>query len=370
MNKSHSRKPKVLNVGFHPPPPGGMAIFINNFEKSEIKDSFDLRGFDTDYPRWLKRFRPLTVLYLPIMYLHYIWILTVFKPDIVHIHTPAYNSFYKHILFLKITRERNIPAALHIHAGKFKEFYDNLKKSKQRDVCRKLADANLLIVLSNYWKEFFTDLYSAEKIRVVENGILVDIFCPLEDKKQSAGNKFLYVGRVLQQKGMDELLEACHQVFKIHPDAHLTIAGGEDVAKYSSKAEKMGISKNVTFTGEIVGKTLIELYQKSDIFVLPSHAEGMPLVLLEAMSTGLACIATDVGAIPEVLKPSGGSIIPPKDVDALRDAMLHLVGKPDIQKEMGEENREIINRYFSFSNVAENMKGIYDEMIINCKPLG
>ncbi|MBU1022702.1 glycosyltransferase family 4 protein, partial [bacterium] len=244
MNKSHSRKPKVLNVGFHPPPPGGMAIFIENFENSEIRDFFDLRGFDTDYPRWLKRFRPLTVLYLPIMYLHYIWILAVFKPDVVHIHTPAFNSFYKHALFLKITRERDIPVALHIHAGKFKEFYDNLKKSKQRDVCGKLADANLLIVLSNYWKDFFADLYPVEKIRIVENGIPVHVYCPGEDLSPSNGKNFLYVGRVLQQKGMDELLDACLEVFRIYPDAHLTIAGGEDVAHYSSKAEKMNISKH------------------------------------------------------------------------------------------------------------------------------
>lgn len=364
MVKSQSRKPKVLNVGFHPPPPGGMAIFIDNFEKSEIKNQFNIRGFDTDYPRWLKRFRPLTVLYLPIMYLHYIWILNAFKPDAVHIHTPAYNSFYKHALFLKITRERDIPVALHIHAGKFKEFYDALRDQKKRDVREKLSQANLLIVLSDFWKDFFADLFPAEKIRVVENGIPVDVFCPASEISTSDGMQFLYTGRVLQQKGMDELLEAFREVIRSYPDAKLTIAGGEDVARYNRKAEKLGISNNITFTGEIVGKTLIELYQNSDIFVLPSHAEGMPLVLLEAMSVELACIATDVGAIPEVLTASGGIIIPPKDIEALKNAMLQLVGESEIQNRMGKENRKKIEENYSFGNVAEKMKLVYDELII------
>ena len=364
MSKQNSRKPKVLNVGYHPPPPGGMANFIDNFEKSAIKDLYQIRGFDTDYPRCLKKLRPMTVLYLPIMYLHYLWVLITYRPDVVHIHTPAFNAFYKHAIFVKMARERKIPIAFHIHAGKFKEFYDNLKESRKRDIRDKLRQANLLVVLSNYWMEFFTDLYPAEKIRVVENGIPVDKFSPASQPAQSKGVNFIYVGRLLGQKGIDELLEAAHEVFKIYPDSHLTIVGGEKAARFKRKSDELEISNNVSFTGEVVGNNLIELYQNADIFVLPSHAEGMPLVLLEAMSVGLACIATDVGAIPEMLHASGGIIIPPKDVDALTNAMLELANNPDKVYSMGKENRKIIERDFSFDVVAMKMQKIYDELIL------
>lgn len=364
MPKQNPRKPKVLNVGYHPPPPGGMANFIDNFEQSGIKNLYQIRGFDTDYPRWLKKLRPLTVLYLPIMYLHYLWALITFQPDVIHVHTPAFNAFYKHAVFVKIARERKTPVAFHIHAGKFKEFYDNLKESGKRDVRKKLKQANLLIVLSNYWKDFFTGLYPSEKIRIVENGIPVDKFSPADKANRTKSLNFIYVGRLLEQKGIDELLEAAHEVFRIYPDSHLTIAGGEEVARFKRKSDKLGLSENVTFTGEVVGNSLIELYQSANIFVLPSHAEGMPLVLLEAMSVGLACIATDVGAIPEVLNDSGGIIIPPKDVHALNNAMLELAGNPDKVNSMGIENRNIILRDFSFDVVAEKMRIIYDELIL------
>ena len=154
MTPAKARKPKVLNVGFHPPPPGGMANFIDNLEKSKIKDFYTIRGFDSDHTKWINRFRPLAWLYLPFMYLNYWMVLLSYKPDLVHIHSPGYGSFYKHEIFTRLAKARDIPVVLHIHAGKFIEFYDNLSRRRQKDVRKKLAQADLLIVLSGFWQEF------------------------------------------------------------------------------------------------------------------------------------------------------------------------------------------------------------------------
>jgi glycosyltransferase involved in cell wall biosynthesis len=373
MKEQLSRKPFVLNTGFHPPPPGGMANFIVALEKSSLRDYYSLTGFDTDHTKWMRKFRPLALLYLPILYLRYWFTLTASRPEAVHLHTPAFKSFYKHCIFLGMAHSKNIPVVMHIHAGKFREFFENLNRKHQQDVIKKLSEADLLIVLSQYWFEFFSNLIPSEKIRIVENGIPLHLFKKPADVNSKTGKRFLFVGRIHPEKGMDELIDAFSQILQIHPDAELRIVGGEKVARfdkqeiYLNKCSGLGISERVIFTGQLTGIDLVKQYFESDVFVLPSHAEGMPLVLLEAMASSLPCIATSVGAIPEVLNSTaipGGFIIPPRNADALKDKMLYLLENPDKHQAMGAENRKIVESRFSFDIVAEKIRRIYDELVI------
>jgi len=369
MTIENKRIPKVLIVGPHPPPPGGMANFIHNLESSNLRDSYEIHGFDTDYPRFLKRFRPLTLIWLPFMYLQYYYVLRTLNPDIVHVNTPSFNSFYKHSLFVTMAKSQSLPVVLHIHGGKFKDFYDGSNESGKANISRRLRKADRLIVLSESWREFFRTLCPDEIIRVVENGIPLDVFAPSENLKNRKGLNFIFVGEVRSAKGMDELLDAFSQLIKKRTDWKLTIVGSGQIDKYRKIVDESGISLNVQFAGEKTGRDLTKLYSESDIFVFPSHSEGMPLVVLEAMAMKLAIIASSVGSIPEILDKAGGILIPPKDSNALENAIESLIGNVDKINSMGGINKKTIENRFSFDRVSEQIGKIYEELTTPSKTL-
>lgn len=364
MMSGKSRKPKALIVGPHPPPPGGMANFIENLESSSLRDFYKVQGFDTDYPRSIKGTKVLEILYLPVMYLRFIISLFIF-PDVVHVHTPSFNSFFKHMLFVNLAKGRGIPVLLHIHGGRFKEFYDSSSDKQKRRIRGMLSQPDLVAVLSDEWLKFFSTIIDSKHIRVIENGVPVKQFTSGDPGCKSSGVKILFVGAVKESKGVDDLLQAVVPVCHAHPETHLTIVGDGDLNRYKKIANEKGIQKNVHFTGVLTGDDLIKKYNDADIFVLPSHAEGMPLVLLEAMSMKLACIATNVGAIPGILKPEGGILVNVKDVEALTCAILKLVENPDLVRSMGDFNRNLIEREYSFDKTAEKIRNAYDELIIH-----
>jgi glycosyltransferase involved in cell wall biosynthesis len=350
-------------VGPHPPPPGGMANFIQNLESSSLKNIFQIEGFDSDYPRFLKKLRPLTLLWLPFMYLQYLYILSARRPSLVHVNTPSFSSFYKHMVFVTLAKSRSIPVVLHIHGGRFRDFYENSSGSAQLNIRRKLALADRLIVLSNKWAEFFITLCPGDRIRVVENGIPLEKFKPPTKIEKRKGTNFIFVGEVKPAKGMDELLDAFSRLAKNNPDYKLVVVGSGKIERYRKFAKELGIESNFRFMGERTGDELVRLYSEADIFIFPSHSEGMPLVVLESMAMKLAVIATSVGSIPEILSKEGGILVPPKDSSALENAIKALAGNVNRINSMGEANRKIIETRFSFERVVEQLRVIYIELI-------
>jgi glycosyltransferase involved in cell wall biosynthesis len=365
MMSGTSRRPKALIVGPHPPPPGGMANFIANLKSSRIVDFYSIRGFDTDYPRSIKGTRILEILYLPVMYLRYAITLLFNSPDLVHVHSPSFNSFFKHTLFASFAKGRGIPVLLHIHGGRFRDFFNASSDKRKKRIRELLSKPDLLAVLSDEWKEFFSEITDSKNIRVIENGVPLERFTPVDHGSKSSGVKILFVGAVKESKGVDDLLQAIVTVCQKHPEIQLAIVGGGDLNKYEKIATEKGINKNIHFTGVLTGDDLVKKYSDANIFILPSHAEGMPLVLLEAMSMKLACIATNVGAIPGILKPEGGILINPKDIEALTNSMLKLVENPELVRSMGDFNRNLVEREYSFNKTAEKIRKAYDELIIH-----
>jgi glycosyltransferase involved in cell wall biosynthesis len=365
MSSGKSHRPKVLIVGPHPPPPGGMANFIENLESSRIVDFYTIRGFDTDYPRSIKGTRLLEILYLPVMYLRYTITLLFNSPDVVHVHTPSYNSFFKHMIFVSLAKGRGIPVLLHIHGGRFKDFFNSSSEKQKERIRRLLSKPDLLAVLSDEWKGFFSGITDSKNIRVIENGVSLERFTPAYPASKSTGVNLLFVGEVKESKGVDDLLQAFVPVCQKHAGIQLTIVGGGDLNRYEKIADEKGIKKNVHFTGVLTGDDLVEKYIDANIFVLPSHAEGMPLVLLEAMSMKLACIASNVGAIPGILKPEGGILINPKDIESLTNSIIMLVENPELVCSMGDFNRTLVEREYSFDITAEKVRKAYDELIIH-----
>jgi len=215
-----------------------------------------------------------------------------------------------------------------------------------------------------------------EKVIALENSVDFDFFAnvsitKVEAKKKLIGvptDAFVYgtVARFGLYKGHSFLIKAFERVRKKVPSAHLILAGDgllkEEIQKQAAKAS---LDDSVHFLGR--RDDIPKLLRAMDAFVLPSiGSEGMPLVILEAMAAGVPCIASSLSGIPEVIDSSDvGFLVPPRDSDALAEAMITLANAPE-QKLKGiiERAKERIRTNFNHDVVMKKLGNTY-EMEIN-----
>jgi len=156
--------------------------------------------------------------------------------------------------------------------------------------------------------------------------------------------RMLFLGQVNEAKGVFDLIGAIAIVAKKRRDRlHVTIAGHGDLTPAKALVDQLGIAANVTFPGWVGPEQRDAYLAQSDVFLLPSYFEGLPMSLLEAMSWGLPSIATSVGGIPDVLDDDvEGLLIEPGDIGALAAAILRMIDDPAICQRLGRAARRRI----------------------------
>lgn len=151
----------------------------------------------------------------------------------------------------------------------------------------------------------------------------------------------LYVGYLRHEKGVLYLLEALRYLININENIYLTIVGtGEMENELITLTNELDLQKHVDFKGFIpIGEKLFKEYEKHDIFILPSISEGTPRVLLEAMSKGLAIVATNVGGIPFTIKNGyNGLLVNPKNSIEIKDAIQTLIENHELRERLRENS--------------------------------
>ena len=174
------------------------------------------------------------------------------------------------------------------------------------------------------------------------------------------------VARLVEEKGYLELFEAFKDVLLKFPDTLLLIVGPKEPEKKDrinpSIAKKYNIQKNTLFLGERFD--VDEIYPLMDIFVLPTHREGVGASILEASSMERPVIATNVGGCPEAIDDNKtGILIPLKDVKKLSEAIIYLFDNPEIAKEMGQCGRQKILKEFNQKLIFDILKTEYQWLI-------
>lgn len=151
----------------------------------------------------------------------------------------------------------------------------------------------------------------------------------------------LFVGRLAAVKGVPVLFEALRDLLPEHPGLHLTLVGdGPDRDGLERAARAMGLAPHLTFAGYRSQSEVAGLLAQSTALVLPSFAEGVPVVLMEAMAARLPVITTRIAGVPELVEHGkSGLVVAPGDVVALRDALSEILGNGDTRRAMGEAGR-------------------------------
>ncbi len=166
--------------------------------------------------------------------------------------------------------------------------------------------------------------------------------------------RFLFVGRLVSQKGLDVLFRALSNLRDQH-DWTLTIAGeGPLKDELARAAQGLRLSERIVFRGWLERDHLPAVYKDADVFVLPSRDEGMPNAMLEAMAAGLPVIGSRVSGIEEVVTDNyNGLLIEPDDADALTNALKTVIEDRDKTFALGQAARELVEKQYSWDLIAD-----------------
>jgi glycosyltransferase involved in cell wall biosynthesis len=211
------------------------------------------------------------------------------------------------------------------------------------------------------------------KIRVIHNGVDVDKFKPAsykrKIKKELGFNPddiaILSVGRLYARKGLFTLIESMPTVVHRFPSAKFIISGkgqSNEMKKLIDHATRLGVNENIVFTGYFPDSKLPKLYQAADVFAFSTFYENLPFAVLEALSSGLPVVTTNVGGLPEMIESGkNGFLVQPFSSRELADKILYLLEHPDASSEMAFLARKVIEERFDWRLIVQKVLKVYDE---------
>ena len=245
------------------------------------------------------------------------------------------------------------------------------------------AHADVIVALSQALED---DLRSQSRVRAeilqIPNGVDTERFHPARgDERARARQRFglpadafviASVAMLYPRKNVVALVRAAARM-KTRPVC-VALAGppGPDPAYLAElDREIAALPEGVTarILGSLDADALAELQRGSDLFALLSRAEGLPNALLEAMSSGLACVASDIPGAADVLRDGGGVLVPLDDDEGLAATLDGIAGSPEEQRRLGEEARRLIEERYAFDRIAQRYRAVYEAMLAG-RPAG
>ncbi|MEO0101218.1 MAG: glycosyltransferase family 4 protein [candidate division WOR-3 bacterium] len=233
-----------------------------------------------------------------------------------------------------------------------------------------LSQSDAITAISNYGASLIREVLPDEKKRIV----IVPFGAAIEVKKIKREEKnpipqLLFVGRLVERKGVEYLIRAFAEVRKETP-AFLTIIGdGKEREKLETLAKELGVGEAVRFTGFISSPELERYYEMCDIFILPAifdakgDTEMLGVVLLEAMSYQKPVIASGIGGITDIVKHQRtGILVKEKSVGELKEAILALLRDENLRREIGEAGYKFIQSQFSWERIIGDLSNLYQTL--------
>ena len=219
----------------------------------------------------------------------------------------------------------------------------------------KTAQARFVVCISHFCRSqamLFSDPVHWPKLKIVHCGVTPARYG--QTPRDAFGKRVLFIGRLDAVKGGPLLLDAFATVCHAHPEAHLTVVGdGPARAALETQAAQLGLASAVTFAGYRSQTEVQGLLEQADMLVLPSFAEGVPMVLMEAMASRIPVIASRVAGVPELVEDGvTGFLVPPGDVASLTMRLNTLLGDPELCRTMGAAGRCVVEAGFDVDREA------------------
>ena len=344
-------KSKVLVISVSNKGAGGVASVVSTFMDNEFLNSkHQISYFFTNRPGGNVR-KFISTLFA---FISFPFLLIFNRYEVAHIHGGSVLRKSYYALWLKLFK---IPTIYQNHAANLDSYYKGATGIKRAymDYIFNLYD--LRLCLGSYWKQTLGQVMGA-KWEVLYNPV------PELLLKKSHHNtcNFTFMGELSSRKGVKDLIHAFAKAE--NKNARLLVAGNGDVECLALLCSELGISEKVEFLGWINKEQKLDLLARTDVVVLPSFAEGLPMSILEAMSVGLAVITTPVGAVEDAITHNvHGLLVQPGNIEQISDALSELAQNSDKRTKFGEAAKAKFLECFQDDVVGNTLSGYYQQLI-------
>lgn len=245
------------------------------------------------------------------------------------------------------------------------EFFD----SRAHRLAQKTVLARFVVCISGFARSQLMGMVETSnwgKLWVVHCGVDVDQFRPPEGSRTGRARHVLCVGRAVPVKGQALLIEAVADLARRGIETRLTLVGdGPQLPELRALAEAHGVTGAVEFAGAVGQDRIRSYYERADVFALPSFAEGVPVVLMEAMAMEIPVVASRIAGVPELVEDGlSGVLVAPGQVDELTAALERLLTAPAAQRAaMGAAARRKVMAEFSIDREAQTLVSLFTEQV-------
>ena len=279
---------------------------------------------------------------------------------VVHLNLAERGSVYRKAVLLAATKLVGGQVLLHLHAAQIIQFHQSMGPVGQRLLKWMFHSADHCVVLGEVWRRWVIDTFAlpSDRVGIVFNGVPATVAPP----RTTVDGRFhlLFVGNLLERKGVKDLLQAFASPGIRAREIVLTMAGGGPVETYRAMAVELGIADRVSFTGWISQDEARALMVASDALILPAYDEGLPLVILEALASRTPVICSPVGSIPEVLRDGQTALfVSPGDEAGIATAIVALQEQPALRRDLAEAGAALYDRLFTMDAFARSFGRLY-----------
>jgi len=260
-------------------------------------------------------------------------------------------------------RFNNIPVVLHVHGGQF------ITLGTENRFFKKLAQSLFIhskqvIVLSELEQKVLEEKFGFTTAKVLSNSIDISIYHGLHLNQLHERPKLLYLGRIEKDKGIVELVEAL-KLLKKDVSFHFILCGTGTLVQYCINECGIILGDDFEYKGVVSGDDKINVIKYSDLFILPSYFEGLPMALLETMSAGVVPIVTNVGSMKHVISHGiNGFLVNKEDTLDLYEKLRNIIFHPESYPAISKNASNTIAEKFDIKNYILQLNQIYEAAII------
>jgi glycosyltransferase involved in cell wall biosynthesis len=366
----------VLLVGPRPDQIGGLATFMRLALQSRyLSERYELLHLDiTRGARGAglaSTWAPVNLMYMVRQTAFLLRLEVSHRPDIIHLPLSPYVAFWKSALFILIAKAMGTRVVGHLHGGWFERYYDNSSRMEKALVSWVLGQVDVAVALSEHWRRFLQRIRPTVRIAIVPNALdpeFTRLLGTIPEDNQRRPDLLLFVGMVTAQKGILDLLAVTPALTARRPGLRIVIAGPVENPQEQEEIDEAvahaGAPGTAILLGTVHGAAKARLFKAASLLVLPSYAENLPFVVLEAMGADLPVVATSVGGIPELIQDGvTGFLVEPGDREALADRILRLLGDQELRESMACAARKRVISRHSPETAERVLDGLYGSLV-------
>lgn len=279
--------------------------------------------------------------------------------DVIHICSSASIGLIKDILLIKMAKRKGVKSIIHFHFGRIPAIFST--NNWEHLLITKVIECSDKVIVMDKASYRTLEEYGYKHISYVPNPLSLDTQALIEknkDIKRTPG-KVVFVGQMLETKGIFELAEACKEIKNIK----VNYIGPVPNAEVTERLRALIGSDKLEICGARPFEDVIKEMLSAAVFVLPTYSEGFPNVIIESMACGCPIVTTPVGAIPEMLNYDSesrcGICVPVKDVNNLKAAISNMLNNPEKAEEMGKRAKERVNEEYSIQKVWRQLENLW-----------